>query len=322
MRRGSATIALRHDIGTFDGTGTVILNLHKIWRYELFNPGSEHAVDVGEIILTLGLLVVGLIGATLFARFVGRRLQRRKVSVTAAAIAEKVLFYTLLLAVLSTALHLLGIPLTTFAFLGGGVAIGVGFGAQNIIGNFIGGWILIAERPVRIGDVVEVENNLGRVAAIGARSTRIRRTDGIEMLVPNSVMLERTVTNWTLIDQRIRTSVRVGVCYGSPTETVERLIRDAVESQEDILDDPAPTIIFEEFGDNALIFDVYFWCNVESEMDLRLVRSAVRFAIDRMFRDADIIIAYPQRDLHLDTLQPLEVRMVDGPNTPPPTDTQ
>ena len=107
-----------------------------------------------------------------------------------------------------TAMSLLRIPLTAFAFISGAVAIGVGFGAQNIINNFISSWILMSERPVRIGDFVEIDNSAGVVEMIGNRSTRIRRTDGVHMLVPNSQMLERIVVSWTLIDKSIRSMVR------------------------------------------------------------------------------------------------------------------
>ena len=251
-----------------------------------------------------------LLLSAILARGIGRRLARGRVGPTAATIAQKVIFYTLLVIVVLTMFRRMQVPLTMFAFLGGAVAIGVGFGAQNIINNFISGWILIAERPVRLGDLVEVEGRIGRVEKIGARCTHIHRTDGIDMLVPNSVMLERTVVNWTLHDRNIRTTVRVGVIYGSPADQVAQLIRQAVEEHGDVLKQPQPEIIFEDFGDNALIFDVYFWCNVNSEMELRLVRSALRFRIDQMFREAGLVIAFPQRDVHLDTTQPLQIEMV------------
>lgn len=282
----------------------------KIWNHKLFDlPGEDKSIFVNQVVLAVILVVVGLAVCWVVARFIGARLRRTRMNDGAALVFQKVLFYTLAVAIVFTAMTLLQIPITMFAFLGGAIAIGVGFGAQNIISNFISGWILMAERPVRLGDLIEVDDKIGRVEAIGARCTRVRRTDGIDMLVPNSVMLERTVINWTLIDQDIRTTVRVGVQYGSLTDQVAALIRQAVEEHERILPQPAPIIIFDDFGDNALIFDVYFWCQVSSEMELRQVRSDLRFRIDHLFRDADIIIAYPQRDVHLDTLRPLEVKV-------------
>jgi small-conductance mechanosensitive channel len=211
-----------------------------------------------------------------------------------------------------TVLSLLRIPLTAFAFVSGAIAIGVGFGAQNIINNFISSWILMTERPVRIGDFIEIDDSKGIVEEIGNRSTRIRRTDGVHLLVPNSQMLERKVTNWTLIDRDIRSTVRVGVAYGSPARKVEALIRQAVEADPEIKTEPAPVVIFEDFGDSALIFDVYFWAELTSERDQRLIRSGLRFRIDELFRENGIVIAFPQRDVHLGGQSPLEVRVLDN----------
>jgi len=203
-----------------------------------------------------------------------------------------------------TTLDFLNVPITAFAFLSGAVAIGFGFGAQNIINNFISGWILMWERPIKIGDFLEVENAKGRVEAINTRSTRIRRIDGVHMLIPNSKLLENTVVNWNLMDDLTRTMVRVGVAYGSPCKQVHDLVLQAVNEQQDILSDPASLVLFEDFGDSALIFEAYFWINANKDRDLRVVRSNVRFRIDELFSQHDIVIAFPQRDIHVDgTLQ-------------------
>ena len=217
----------------------------------------------------------------------------------------KRLFYIIAGAILIvTTLDVMNVPLTAFAFLSGAVAIGVGFGAQNIIKNFISGWILMWERPIRIGDFLEVDGARGTVETINTRSTRIRRVDGVHMLIPNSKLLENTVVNWTLIDNLTRTSVRVGVAYGSDCKLTARLIEQATRQQEDILTEPKPVVIFDDFGDNALMFESFFWVNATKERDLRVIRSQVRFTIDELFAEHDIVIAFPQRDVHLDgTLQ-------------------
>ncbi len=210
-------------------------------------------------------------------------------------------FYIVAVAVLViTALDLVNVPLTAFAFVSGAIAIGVGFGAQNIINNFISGWILMWERPIRIGDFLEIGDTRGTVEAINTRSTRIRRIDGVHLLVPNSHLLENTVVNWTLVDRLARTTVRVGVAYGSPTEQVRELILRAVTEQDGVLEDPTPTVVFEDFGDNSLVFDAYFWANAGGDRDLRTIRSDIRFRIDALFRENDIVIAFPQRDIHVD----------------------
>ena len=173
----------------------------------------------------------------------------------------------------------------------------------------------MSEKPVRIGDFIEIDQHQGMVERIGNRSTRIRRVDGVHLLVPNSQMLERVVVNWTLVDRQIRSSVRVGVAYGSPAEKVSELILEAAAAQVNVLKDPAPTVAFEDFGDSALVFDLYFWCETGTAGGLRAIRSDIRFAIDRSFRENGIVIAFPQRDVHLDTSRPLEIRVRHNPDT-------
>ena len=205
-----------------------------------------------------------------------------------------------------TALGMLKVPLGAFAFISGAVAIGIGFGAQNIINNFISGWILMGERPIRIGDLLEVNGTLGRVEAINTRSTRIKRVDGVRIVVPNSHLLENMVVNWNLGDDDIRIFVSVGVAYGSPVRRVAELIEKAVTEQEDVLQDPAPRILFQDFGNSALEFETYFWTQLRPGGDLRRLRSEIRFRIDELFRENGITIAFPQRDVHLDGVLKLE----------------
>lgn len=199
-----------------------------------------------------------------------------------------------------TILDVINVPITAFAFLSGAIAIGFGFGAQNIINNFISGWILMWEKPIRIGDFLEVEGTKGIVEKINTRSTRLRRVDGVHMLIPNSKLLENTVINWTLVDKLMRTSVRVGVAYGSPAKQVAALIQQATEEQPEVLNDPKPQVTFEDFGDNALIFEVNFWLNSTVEGGLRQARSKIRFRLDELFAEHDIVVAFPQRDVHID----------------------
>ena len=168
----------------------------------------------------------------------------------------------------------------------------------------------MSERPVRIGDFVEVGGSQGTVELIGVRSTQIRRVDGVHMLVPNSAILENTVVNWTLIDDQIRTMVRVGVAYGSPVRVVEKLIYQALDEHEGVNEEPKPSVIFDDFGDNALVFEAYFWANASGERELRRIRSDLRFRIAELFAENDIVVAFPQRDVHVDMQRPLQVEMV------------
>jgi small-conductance mechanosensitive channel len=287
-----------------------------IWNYPLITMSDGAVIAINQIVLVAVVVTVGVIASRWLERLVGRRLSKTELQPDAVNALQRVLFYSLVAAIAITALGLLHVPLTAFAFVSGAVAIGVGFGAQNIINNFISGWILMSERPVRIGDFVEVEGSQGTIELIGNRSTRIRRVDGVHMLVPNSAMLERTVINWTLVDKQIRSMLRVGVAYGSPVREVERLIYQAAEDQPQIKAEPAPSVAFDDFGDNALIFDLYFWADVGGEKMLREIRSDLRFRISDLFAEHGITIAFPQRDVHLDNLSPIQIEMIDRTNKP------
>ena len=276
----------------------------------LFTAPGGKVITLGQLTGILLLLIFGYLGSRLVGYILGKRLAGTKLRPDVIYVLKRIAFFVILVLVVITALGLLGIPLTAFAFATGALAIGVGFGAQNIINNFISGWILMVERPIRIGDFIEIDDAQGVVENIGNRSTRIRRTDGVHLLVPNSMLLERTVVNWTLVDLEIRTTVRVGVAYGSPVRLVADLVLQAVKEQDEIKQKPAPSVIFDDFGDNALAFDAYFWCDVGGERVLREIRSSIRFRISELFEQNGIVIAFPQRDVHLDSSKPLEIRMI------------
>ena len=170
----------------------------EVWGYVLATAPGGQAISIGQIVSVLVLLIGGYFGSRFVGYIFGRRLAHTKLRPDVIHVLKRIAFFSILLLVVVTALSLLGIPLTAFAFATGAIAIGVGFGAQNIINNFISGWILMAERPIRIGDFIEIDAWQGTVERVGNRSTRIRRTDGVHLLVPNSQLLERTVVNWTL----------------------------------------------------------------------------------------------------------------------------
>ena len=288
-----------------------------IWTFVLVTLPGGGTVSVGQLVSVFVLLLGGYLGSRLAGFLIARRLTGTRLRPDAVQTIQRIVFFAILILVFLLALHLLGIPITALAFAMGAIAIGVGFGTQNIVNNFISGWILVAERPIRIGDFIEFDNWMGTVERIGNRSTRIRRIDGVHLLVPNSHLLERTVVNWTLMDREIRTAVRVGVAYGSPIRLVSDLVLQAVTNQPDVKTTPAPRVVFEEFGDNALIFDTYFWCDVGGDKALFEIRSEIRFRLAGLFEEHGIVVAYPQRDVHLDASTPLKVQIQgDSADTP------
>ena len=272
----------------------------KILNTTVISIGDGSGLTVLQIAVALLTLLVGFWLARWAERKLSSRLEQRKVDAGVIQLIRRLFYILVVVVILMTTLDLLGIPLTAFAFISGAIAIGVGFGAQNIINNFISGWILMGERPIRVGDFLELGDMLGTVEAIKTRYTRVRRLDGVRMMIPNSQFLENTVVNWTIVDRKLRTIVRVGVRYGSDVQKVKHLLDEILANNPDVLADPAPNVIFEDFGDSALIFDTFFWIESTTERTLRGVRSALRFEIDRVFKENDIVIAFPQRDVHID----------------------
>jgi small-conductance mechanosensitive channel len=289
-----------------------------LWRFELVAV-QDSSITVGKVAGAVLLFAVGILVARVTSRLIGRALRHRAhYDPGAASAVQHLVFYVLSALVLLLALRTVNIPLTAFTVIGGALALGVGFGSQNVVANFISGLILMAERPIKEGDLIEVDGTRGTVERIGPRSTRVRIFDNTHLIVPNSVFLEKNVRNFTLTDDDIRATVSVGVAYGSPTREVERMLLRAVHEHGKVLEFPEPTVFFVEFGDNALIFRAYFWLRSRDMAERYGIESDVRHAIDALLREAGIAIAFPQRDVHLDVSRPVAVQLL--PPAPPGPD--
>jgi len=229
-----------------------------------------------------------------FAALVRRRSALDEGALTA---IESLAFYALIALFFLIALNSVNIPLTAFTVAGGAIAIGIGFGSQAVVNNFVSGLILMIERPIKVGDVVVYADAAGRVERIGPRSTRIRTADNVHLIVPNSKLLDNNVVNWTLSDDVVRTRVTVGVTYGTPTREVEQLLLELIAAQPEILKHPRPIVLLDEFAADALRFQADFYIKLSPLLDERVVRSNLRHAIDEAFRRRGIVIAFPPRDL-------------------------
>lgn len=284
-----------------------------VWNYELTSFG-ESPLRVRQVITALALVLAGAAMSGALSRTLGKQvLHRLNIDPSASATIQSLFYYLLLLCFGMFALKVVNVPLAAFTVLGGAVALGVGFGSQNIINNFISGLILHAERPVKVGDLIQLGDLYGNVEHIGARSTRVRTGANLDIIVPNSTFLQNNVINFTLSSDKVRTAVEVGVTYGSSVVTVTQVLRRAVLETGRVSKDPPPIILFKDFGPSALVFEVHFWIHMRTMMDQRQVESSVRYQIEQMFREAGIVIAFPQQDMHLNTIAPLEVRVLPPP---------
>jgi small-conductance mechanosensitive channel len=191
-----------------------------------------------------------------------------------------------------------GIHLGALAVFAGAVGVGVGFGLQNITSNFISGLVILAERPITIGDRIEVAGIAGQVQQIRARSTVILTNDNIAMIVPNTKFIDSPVTNWTYGDPRVRFRVPVGVAYGSDVNKVREVLIAAAREHPATLSEPAPNAYLEKFGESSIEFELVAWSR-EMSYRPRRFKSDLNFLIDKHLRAAGIEIPRPQRDLHI-----------------------
>jgi potassium-dependent mechanosensitive channel len=299
---------LDHLLGKDLAKGAEIVS--DVWNFPLITGAKkEPIVTVGTLACGIVLLCLGYVVAGMISRWMAAKLVTRfGLSKSGVAPLQTISFYVMLATFTMLSLNVLNVPMTVFSFLGGALAIGAGFGSQNIVNNFISGLILLAERPIRVGDVIELEGMSGTVLQIGARSTKIATGVNHEIIVPNSKLLETSVVNWTLSDDVVGSSIKVGAAYGSPTREVERLLRHAALQHSHVLREPAPTVVFADFGADSLTFELKFWVNLRQSRKAE-VESELRFAIDELFADRGIVMAYPQRDVHLNVLRPVEVRL-------------
>jgi potassium efflux system protein len=211
--------------------------------------------------------------------------------------------YVTVLFGLLIAINLLGIDLTSLAVFAGALGVGVGFGLQNIANNFISGLILLAERPIRVGDWVTVTGHEGEITAIGIRSATLTTWDNQDVVIPNAELISNAFTNWTLSNPLVRTVLHVGVSYACDPHQAQQVIEEAVSMQPEVLLDPAPRVQLNDFGDSSVDLRVLYYIDVTQSSRMG-VKSKVMFAIWDALKEAQIEIPFPQRDIHIRELPP------------------
>jgi small-conductance mechanosensitive channel len=209
-----------------------------------------------------------------------------------------------------------GVDLSTVTVFAGAVGVGVGLGLQHLASNFISGLVILAERPIKIGDRIEVNNVAGQVVGIRARSTTVITNDNISLIVPNSVFVEHTITNWSHGDQKVRFRIPVGVAHGSDLEKVKQALLEVAKQHPAVLAAPEPTVFFESFGASSLNLELVVW-SAEMSFRPRRFRSDLNFAIDSALRRYQIELPFPQRDLNIRSgILRVEHRPIDhGPDS-------
>jgi small-conductance mechanosensitive channel len=303
----------------FSGTANF---LTRLWHFEIFvvedtittmdgtQVSGRRGVTVGKICLALFIFLVGLWLTGVISRIVEPIAVRRlKIEQNQASLIRRWVRAVLVIALVIFSLKSVNIPLAVFAFAGGALAIGVGFGTQTLLKNFISGIILLFERPFRIGDMVDVQGQYGTVSTIGIRSCIVHLLDGKELLIPNSVLLENIVTNWTYSNRIVRFTIKVGVAYGSDTRRVTDLLVAVAGQHKLVQKGPPPQALLVEFGDSGMNFELRYWIDVKN-CSYNQVASDLRHGIVTAFVKNHIAIAFPQRDVLLDSRRPLQVQVL------------
>jgi small-conductance mechanosensitive channel len=264
----------------------------------------------GELSFTLGgiaTFVIGVLVAVYASRMVRFLLNEEVLSRVAWPPGAKsttatLAYYGVLFAGLLLALSAAGIETSQFALIVGALGVGIGFGLQNVVNNFVSGLILMFERPIQPGDIIDVDTLQGRVIEIGLRATRVQTWEGAEVIVPNGTMLSGNLINWTLSDTSRRVEIPVGVAYGTSVRRVLDLLTKVAQQQPDAMSDPQPVVLFTGFGESSLDFSVRFW--TRDAATAVVARSEAGAAISEALEAEGIEIPFPQRDLHLRSVSP------------------
>lgn len=261
-------------------------------------------ITVGDILTFLLILTISFMVTSMVSFFIDSgQFKSRYIKLPKGipAAISLVIRYFIIAAGIILALSSLGVDLSKFNLMAGALGLGIGFGLQNVISNFVSGLILVFERPILVGDTVEVNNLMGTVKRIGVRSSNISTFDGAEVVVPNSNLISNDLINWTLSSNLKRNEILIGVAYGTDLNLVLKILRDTVDSHEDVLKDPKPQALFSDFGDSSLNFRLRFW--VPFELGLTS-KSDVSVALYNAFAEHGIEIPFPQRDIHIKTIPP------------------
>ena len=268
----------------------------KVWTTELFGPDT---VTIGGILMLVFLFASVIIVERILQRLLIRRfLSKTRLQPSLQYGLSRIIGYTLIAIGFYVAFQSVGFDLSSLAIVAASLGVGVGFGLQNIINNFVSGIIILAERPISIGDRIEVAGVAGRVTKIQLRSTTVVTNDNITMIVPNADFISNTVTNWSHGDPKVRIRVPVGVAYGSDLKLLQRLLLEAAEEHPKALRDPLPVVLFTEFGASSLNFELGVWTQEMTATPIHFT-SQMNFIIEQKLRENEIEIPFPQRDLHV-----------------------
>jgi len=277
-----------------DKVKNILTVLKDFLGYKIYDSESIH-ITIGTFLT----IIVALIAVTYFLKIISKLVVKKlpledKNKFVSIFSFLKYLFYIL---VIITILHTSGVNLTVLLTASAALFVGLGFALQNLFQDIISGIMMILDQSIHVGDIIEVEGKVGRVFEIRLRSTRAITRDDKVLIIPNHIFLTNTIYNYTQNHNITRESIQIGVAYGSDVKLVTTTLLELAENQKGILKNPKAFVQFEDFGDSALMFSLYFF--VSDSFGVPKIRSDIRYKLDAKFRENKITIPFPQRDVHV-----------------------
>lgn len=273
--------------------------LKQIWQMlnEPIFRIKDAEVSAASVLVSILLMIAAVYGSRLVSKIVVKQLSRRRVDSGVRDSIAKFVRYAVVVIGVVFALDNMGISISSLAAVGAVLMVGIGFGLQNVTQNFIAGIILLIERPIKVGDIIQVGDTSGKVIDIRVRSSIIQTRDDITIIVPNSKFIAEEVTNESLASGKIRQHVNVGVAYGSDVALVKKILIEAALAHPEVVKEPKPNALLRNFGESSLDFDLRFWC--QNIWRIESITSDIRSIIIERFQAHKIMIPYPRRDLHI-----------------------
>src|SRR5665648_107323 len=272
--------------------------LKESWNFELFHLGTSQFTTKTLVLLGISLFLLFYISSKIRRLLVKKIFPRYDLDIGVSQSIATIIRYILVIIGLVIIFQTTGIDLSAIGLLIGALGVGIGFGLQNITNNFISGIIILFERPIKVGDGIEIDKLAGNIVDISARATTIITNDNIAVIVPNSDFINSRVINWSHNNRRIRLNFPVGVSYNEDPENIRTLLTQVANENPGVLRSPEPYVLFDEFGDSSLNFNLLVW-TAEYIDRPKILKSELYYEIFRIFKEHQVEIPFPQRDIHL-----------------------
>ena len=272
--------------------------LKTTWNYELFHLGDSQFTTKTFLLLVLSLFLLFYISSKIRKILVNKVFPRYDLDIGVSQSIATIVRYLLIIVGLIIIFQTTGIDLSALGLLVGALGVGIGFGLQNITNNFISGIIILFERPIKVGDRIELDNLAGNIVEISARATTIITNDNIAVIVPNSDFINSRVINWSHNNKNVRLNFPVGVSYNEDPARIRKLLLEVVAENHGVLITPQPYVLFEAYGDSSLNFILQVWTSTYTDRP-NILKSELYYEIFTKFKENNVEIPFPQRDIHL-----------------------